>query len=116
MLEDDAPVPQSVQKILRKFQLEAPTEVKERQEFKTLSDKAAEIIEKCKKELGNLVSETNKLTAEYMQEEYVKNTANSSSSSPALQWFNYVSKITLKTWPRWTSFMTKQTKFWMARV
>ena len=50
MLEDDAPVPQSVQKILKKFKLEAPNEVKERQEFKTLSNKAADyIIERCKK-------------------------------------------------------------------
>ena len=48
MLDDDASVPQSVQKILKIFKLEAPNEVKEKQKFQTLSGKAADIVKDAK--------------------------------------------------------------------
>ena len=76
MLDDDAPVPQSVQKILKMFKLEALNEVKKKQEFQTISNKAADIVERCKRDLGKLVSEANKLTADHLQEEFVKRYCN----------------------------------------
>ena len=45
MLEDDAPIPSSVRSLVSKWKVEAPDEVKERQEFKQLSKESAAIID-----------------------------------------------------------------------
>ena len=68
MLKDNAPIPSSVLRLLRKWKVKAPNEVKERQEFKTLSEESAAILERCQNDLARIVGRASKLTADYLQE------------------------------------------------
>ena len=72
MLQNETPIPHLVAKHARKWTLEAPDDVKESLEFKTLSEKAVGIIEKMRKELGQVVSEATKLSAEHLQRDFVQ--------------------------------------------
>ena len=69
MLKNDAPIPFSVLRLLRKWKVEAPDEVKERQEFKLLSEESAAILERCQNDLVSIVGRASKLTADYLLQE-----------------------------------------------
>ena len=72
MLKDDVPIPSLVASLARKWKVEAPDEVKERQEFKQLSKESAAIIDGCQNDLARIVGRATKLTAGYLQEISVK--------------------------------------------
>ena len=72
MLKEDAPIPSSVAKLARKWRLEATDRVMDKQEFQTLSNRGAEILERCRKELGKLIGEAKQLTAEDLWEEFIE--------------------------------------------
>ena len=72
MLKNDAPIPSLVSRLLRKWKVVVPNEVKERQEFKSLSEESAAILERCLNGLRRIVGRATTLTADYLQEITVK--------------------------------------------
>ena len=72
MLKNDAPIPSLVLRLARKRIVFVSNEVKERQEFKSLSEESATILERCLNDLRRIVDQATTLKADYLQEIAVK--------------------------------------------
>ena len=72
MLKNDAPIPSLVLRLVRKWIVFVSNEVKERQEFKSLSEESAAILERCLNDLRRIVDQATTLKADCLQEIAVK--------------------------------------------